>query len=417
LGSFRGGLAAAMAPLSALGLEQESLVDFAISLMTFSKGGAITETSTPAPGNSSRVRVVKSGSSQDDDPGFLIRVAGGDSADISMWVIREDGKFKILGAPPDGLELAGELVLDLLAANDLAGARWWLDKMAANARPRSDGTGSPSIKWLWSGMTEQSRGPNAIRLAAASLIGAGNGDAKAIKILQEGRAKATLPLDKSQIDTALCEALLKARNWNELAVVARRLLASKMFSEEGFRYIVKADIGAKNWKDLAAEAQKRYDSNNFNTDALRALALAKARLGDMAAALDLSAKAAATQFADSDEHNLAAWIAIAAGKIDQAAIARFKDSKSKGAGHDYTLALMQAVTGATDDALQTLLKAVASQNYDNLDPIAWIAYARICDGLGLTSESDAALARAKGRTKPGESDGWATILADTTVRH
>jgi tetratricopeptide (TPR) repeat protein len=418
MGVTQDDVAEGLQSLGALGLEQESIVDLMLSLVTFIKGGALTETSTPAPGNSSRVHVVQRSSSTPDDPGVLIQAEGmGPSDKLSAWVIKEDGRFKILGTLPDGLELVGELALELLAANDLKGARWWLDKMAANAQPRSDGTGSPAIKGLWSGVTEQSRGPAAIRLAAASLMGAGTGDAKAIKILPEGREKATLPLDKWQIDKALCEALLKAKKWDELAVVARRLLASKTFSEEGFRYLVKADIGTRNWKDLAAEAKKRYDSNNTNIDALRTLALAKARLGETAAAVDLSSKAAASDFAGTAEHNIAAWIAILAGKVDQAAVTRFKDAKEKSAAHDYTLALLRATSGAGDDALQTLLKAVAQQPFEQLDPIAWIAYARICDQFGLTSESEAALARSKVRRKPDESNDWADMLAAASARH
>jgi tetratricopeptide (TPR) repeat protein len=418
IASMQDGMAEAFVALASLGLEREAVVDFTLSLVSFAKGGAITETSEPAPGNSSRVHVVRSGTNTPDDPGFLMQMTGAGSAEtMSVWVVREDGKFKILGTIPDGLELAGELVLDLLAANDLKGARWWLDKIAANVQPRSDGTGSPSINGLWSGVTEQSRGPNAIRLAAASLIGAGTGETKAIKMLEEGRAKATLPLDKWQIDKALCEAFLKAKKWDELATAARRLQASKTFSEEGFRYLVKADIGTRNWKDLAAEAQKRYDSNNSNTDALRTLALAKAHLGDTAAAVSLSAKAAATEFAGDSELLVASWIAIVAGKIDQAALDRLKNAKSKTSVHEYTLALMQALNGAPDDALQTFLKAVAQQNYEHLDPIAWIAYARICDQFGLASESESALAHGKPRRDPKESDDWAAMLAAAPARH
>jgi hypothetical protein len=333
---------------------------------------------------------------------------------LTFYLVREEGKYKLLGSSPDGLEPIGELVRELLGKNDIKGAQWWLDEVAGDLEPRADGTGSPAMSGLWSGRTAASRGPNAIRTAAAMLIAEGTGDAKAIQTLREERVKAALALDKSLVDKALCEALLKARKWDDLIVVARRLQGSNTFSEEGFRYFVKAATGARKWKDLETESQKRMEGNALNLAAVRSLVLAKAHLGDTAGALELSAKLSDKLYADAEDCALAAWNAVLAGKVDEAVLTQLKKVKDQTGSHtnyQYTLAMVEAILGSPDDAQQTLLKGMAHEDYFHLSPLAWIAYARICDQYGFPIEAEAAVARAKSGTPDDDMAEWARLLA------
>ena len=65
-----------------------------------------------------------------------------------MYVIREDGKYRVAGIAPDGPEVVGEVVLELLGKNDIKGAQWWMNRVVAGVEPRSDGTGQPAVVGL-----------------------------------------------------------------------------------------------------------------------------------------------------------------------------------------------------------------------------------------------------------------------------
>jgi hypothetical protein len=192
--SVQNTLAAARHAISSQGMEEETLVDLVLSMASFEQDGMSVhgEAKTVSkPG--SREMTTVTFANEGEKYGYRIKMSmPGGSSSQTMYVIREDGKYKLLGSPPDGLELIGELALELLEKGDTRGAQWWLDKVVANIEPRSDGTGMPAVHALWSGVTPESRGPAAIRLASASLIGAGTGNAKAVQTLQEARAKAEL---------------------------------------------------------------------------------------------------------------------------------------------------------------------------------------------------------------------------------
>ncbi|HEY9247716.1 MAG TPA: hypothetical protein VIO38_01215, partial [Rariglobus sp.] len=313
-----------------------------------------------------------------------------------MFVVPEDDKYKIIGAPPGGMEIVGELVLELLEKNDIKSAQWWLDQAAKAADARSDGTGRPSIHSLWSGVTAASRGPNAIRIAANALIGEGNGRASTIQFLQNARAKAPLALDKAQIDKALCEALDKAGKWEELMAVAKRLQSFKTFSEEGFRYYIRGAASANKWKEMEAEAQRRFAENSSNTFAMRAQVVARIRQGDHAGAGELARKMTGATEAGLDEYLLAAWQEMLAGKPDTKSIERLKrggEKASERPTYQLTLALLQAMTGSADDALQSLGLGMKPEVMQTISPLAWAAYGEICRQYGFQQEADAAFAR------------------------
>lgn len=318
----------------------------------------------------------------------------------TMYVMAEDGTYRIAGFAPESMAAIGEVVLGLVSKNKIEPARHLLDQTVSGAGgdwgSRPDGTGVPSIRALWSGMTPELRGANSIRLAAAGMIGLGGG-ARALPILTEARLKATKAFDRAQIDKAICEALARTNKWSELAAAGKTLEASAMFSEEGFRYATQGLAGAKKWAELDLEARKRYQLNPSNRFALRTVALAKALQGDGPATAEWSRKLAASPLADSEDRMVSAWIALRFGPVNAQTLASLQKYGGQGetALYHYTVALLFAALKQPEKAQQALMLGVDSEEYSQLDAVAWAAYARICEAYGFAGESAAALDRAR----------------------
>jgi hypothetical protein len=332
----------------------------------------------------------------------------------AFYVVHQGGIYKIL-TNGDSLGQVGQLVLDLLEKKDIKAAQWWLDKVVKDITPDEDGTGFPAVRGLWSGITPETRGPNAMTLAAASLIGRYLGSSKALQILGDARPKALTSLEKSQIDKALCETLMKASKWDELLVVGKQLASSKMFSEEGFRYTLKAASGAKKWKELEAVAKARLEIVPTNSAAIRAIAIAKVHQGDRVGADEWIKRMTESSIAGQDERIFAAWNAMLAGKADQELLATLKKGNESGNGHlnpnyQYTLTTLQVVLQMTDDAFQSLKLAVDQEDYSSLDSRAWAVYGKICEQYGFPEEATVALGRARSQTVHEEMADWTVSL-------
>jgi len=331
-----------------------------------------------------------------------------------MYVVKEDGKYKLIGAGTEGTELIGSLVLDLLAKHDLAGAQWWLDQVVQMVEAHADGTGMPVIRSIWSGVTPDSRGAYAIQLAAQVLIATSTGKPDAIQKLIEARPKAANALDKAQLDKAICESLVKAKNWEGLLPAARQLQTNRWFSEEAFRYYILAAKGLHKWPELAAEARKRYDTNKSNEAAIKALVLAEAGQGNWARAAEWAKEISKSRTFEVEQAETAAWTAILAGKATEETLSTFHEVKEMGAkwpDYNYTEAMLEASLHQPDKATEALIRAIGDEDYFHLHPAAWAAYARICEQFGYADEANQAMARARAAVhEDDEITDWVNVL-------
>jgi hypothetical protein len=374
--------------LAAVGLPAEIFADMVASILDFEKEGST-------------------------ERGFRVKI-GGPTRNQVMFVVREAGRYRIVGIQPDGMEILGALALECLEKKDIEGARWWLDQAVKGLEARADGTGMPAVHGLWSGITEQTRGAAAIRVAAAAIIGAGEGKDQAIQTLRDARVKAPTAMEKGQVDKAICESLAKAKKWDELVLAAKRLGEHKLFSEESFRYSVRGLSGAGKWKELETEAQKRVTGNPLNLAAMRALVLAMTRQGNSIGAVEWAKKMSADHLADTGDRILAARSIMAAGKAGKETLAVLKKDAETGrskATYQYTVAMMHAVLDQPDDARQALLEGLARQDYEHVDIAGWAAYGKICELYGYSVDAEAAFARAREASKrDGQAAEWVLPL-------
>jgi len=394
--------------LATAGIEEEGVLDLLASLMEFEKEG-------------------------DDSHGYRIRaLSPGASPTFSAYVVPEDGKFKIIGGMPNGTEGIGELVLQLLASNDLAGARWWLDLVSKDAEAAADGTGRPAITSLWSGVNEASRGSGDIRIAAAALIGSSTPSPKSLGILEQARLKAPNAMQKSQLDKAICETLLAAKKWDDLMIAARRLESSKVFFIEGRRYFIRASTAAQKWKELETEAVKMMDANpgaqpvgkqgsrvvirvvnSGEIMAIKALVLAKWKQGDTAGVAEWLNRISSSDLSSSEDHVFVAWVAMGQGRANEDTLKELKKRHEDGRSNNsyaYAVAMTEALIGQTDAASADLVKAIGGYDLEDLSAVAWAVHGKICDRYGFpscaSSAREKALRAIQGDKKGDELIPW-----------
>jgi tetratricopeptide (TPR) repeat protein/transglutaminase-like putative cysteine protease len=383
-------LAVTRGQLESLGFRQENLLDLIVSLLELKEQG-------------------------EDGRGY--RISGmtpfGGQLPV-LYVIREDGQYRILGSS-DRPENVGELALELVQRNEIKSAQWWLDRVVADLRPESpDGTGGPAARFLWSGLTEETRGPDAIRVAAASLIGRYSVSEKAIQILKDARAKSTNRVERGQLDLALCESLEKAQKWNELLIVAERLAAIHPFGDDGFRFIVKAETGLGQWKQLRTEADRRLKSAPGSLTALQAMATSTVHTGNREGAAEYLKQMAASPFGGQKDRLFEAWVSMLVGKADRDLLTRLNHATEFGgqisADYWYTLGMLQVFLDKPEEAQRSLAKALDSDDFAALDARPWALVGKIYERYGLNDAAAVAYRKARSSPQSNEMAKWAVAL-------
>ncbi len=333
---------------------------------------------------------------------------------LPMYVIRESGGYKILAYVEDPAAV-GNLALDLLAHNDIPSAQWWLDKAVADLHTdSSNGTGGPSARFLWAGVVPETRGPDAIKVGAASLIGRYSASEMAIQLLKNARAKTMDELTDAQLDLALCEGLAEAQKWNDLLIVARRLATTKLFSGAGFLYIVKAESGLKQWKELQSEAERKLKTNPLNSASLQAMATSMIHSGDRIGAAEFLKKLIALPYLGQEEELFEAWNSMLLGKPDQDLLTRLNRTNENNhaltADYWYTLGTLQAYLGKPEEAQRSLSTALDHDDFTQLDARPWVLSGKILEQYGLTDSAQIAYRKARSISRTNEMADWALLL-------
>lgn len=384
---MQAGFTQQMRQLATLGMTRENMVDLSLSSMKIEKEG-------------------------DDDHGYRITIAMGSSPILTLYVVKEAGRYVILGVS-ESPEHVGELVLDLVARNELENARKWLDTVVKDLNGDSSGW-LPAAKGLWSGLTPDTRDAKAIRATAAAMMGRYSNSPRAIEILRGELPKAPNALVKSQMDAALCEALAKAKMWDELLVVAKRLMASKTFSHQGFLFTIQAARELQNWKILEDVATQRLAADSKDNDALKQLAISKILRGDFAVAEAAITKYKLATTQTEQARELQAWNEILGKKVTSDSLKSFMADSAgeKGADADfqYTVAMLELSRGESDSAQQALKAALGTQNPKSADARAWVAFGKVCEQYGFGDFAPVAYAKARSARNDKDAARWSLRL-------
>jgi tetratricopeptide (TPR) repeat protein len=371
-----------------LGFTRENLVDMTLSNLKLDKEG-------------------------DDAHGYRVSAAGS-SAMPTMFVVREGAAYKIIGST-DSMEEIGRRVLALLKKKDLEGAQWWLDHSVPNISTGGDGW-LPAAHSLWSLSLPATRGVDAARVAAASLIGRYEGSADAIAILKEAYQKAVNAIDKSQIDQALCESYAKGERWSDLATTARRLMTSKIFGGAGSQFLMRALEKQKEWKVLETAALEQTKIKDAQRDAWKYVAIARMASGNGSGAAEAIERFKSSAVA-SEAVELAAWNEIRQKKASQNTLDSVKKTDAPAQVHDqYLVALLELQLKKTEEAQEALKQAVQTADVNSLDARAWVIYGDVCDQYGFPDAAKMAWARARLAKALTREAQWALATLEGSAR-
>lgn len=369
--------------------------------------------------------------SGDETTGYRVTPRGAMGILPVLYIVREGGAFKVL-ATGENLAGLGRRALDRLKAGDAAGARLWLDlaiygKSMANDKgphsvvmaPVGAGDETPAAGLLWSGFVELKGGPEAIRIAAASLIGNGGASDEAIAMLKKARPLATNGLDRGNLDMALCQAYARAGRWNDLLLSARALTASFAVADKSFHYVAKARAGMNQWAELERDAAAILKDKPDNDEALLTAADAMLRAGQIEKAAGYVERIRKREFLMDDDHRLLARYALLAHKADETALSTLRKGvtvSSTDPGTEYLVGLLQIAAGHPDEARQSLAGAVGDTPWTELDARPFVLYGQIQSSYGNTEGAAAAYALARRRAEADAGSAWVLGLLPAAAK-
>lgn len=322
----------------------------------------------------------------DDATGYRVTLWPAGANKITMWVIKEDGKYKIL----DGAEKPNSIgleILDRLQVGNVAGARVLLDwvrdeehlaggddPLAGLAFPRMWTKGKPADR-------EQ------MKYAAAAILGQTKDTARdAVKILEAGRSAAKDDAEKLNLGVALLSAYHNLEEYQKLDALATEL--AKQFPESK-RLFFDNEIALRalgRFAEADALAQEMTNRLPNDTDVKRAFIYTAAAREDYARAHELGRQLIDAGKAEGSDMNGFAWNALFTGKVNQedleAATKSAQVTQNNSAGVLHTLGCVYAETGKTKEAREILIQAMDLLNLDEPESNYWYGFGRIAEQYG-----------------------------------
>ncbi len=185
---------------------------------------------------------VKFESSGDDQNGFRVtaKLEGGE--DDSVYVMKE-GDAYLVGAADDDLSSFRSIVLKMLADGKLKAAQTWIDWVAEDIKPTEAGDelSTPPIRYLWSGINQESRHAEAAKVAVHTLKSDfAEDNRESAKVLEQALLKAKIGRDKAHLLYAITLQLKAAGDSAPMLAAARRLVAAAPKSGVAFSLLQEA---------------------------------------------------------------------------------------------------------------------------------------------------------------------------------
>lgn len=312
-----------------------------------------------------------------------VQIPGG--ASMTMFVVKEEGRYKLLDTAEKPNSIGLE-ILDRVAGGDLKGAKQLLDWLREDAHLEGgdDPLGGPIFPRFWT----KGAAPDARRLklaAAAILIGTRPTVAQGVHILEEARKSPVSEQEKTNILLALSSGYSLQQNSSGLLDVASLLLKQAPESLYAFLGNIEALIGLRRCDEAMGLSDERLKALENDTDALQAKMRVESSRGNYAAAQQWAQKVADQGKENADLLNSTAWFALFTGKVQESDIANAIKSTQLAKDNPHilhTLACLYAETGKTKEARELLLHAMDDLNLDEPNDDFWYAFGRIAEQYG-----------------------------------
>ena len=338
----------------------------------------------------------------DDTIGYREKVELLGGSTMTVFVVKEDGQYKLLDTLDKPNSIALEMV-DRVNAGDLKGAKALLDWMREDQHLEGgdDPLGGPVFPRFW--MKGEAADARKMKLAAAAIMVSTKPTvAEGVAILEAGLKDAAGDRERTNIDLALAEGYSLEDNFPQLLDSAQSLLKDEPESKQAFLYNVEALMGMSRFDDAIALADERLKLLDKDSDAYNAKMEIEANRGDFAAAHMWGEKRLALGQENAELLNGLAWDALFTGRVTEDDVATaVKATQLQKDAPDilHTLACLYAETGKTKEAHDLLLRAMDDWNLDEPNDEVWYVLGRIAEQYG---ERDIAIADYHKLKKPKE---------------
>lgn len=349
----------------------------------------------------------------DDGMGYRVTLRPPGANKMIMWVVKEDGNYRILdeAQKPNSVGLE---ILDRLAAGNTAGARVMLDwvRDEEHLAGGDDPLAGFAFPRIWTKGKEADA--EQMRIAAASILAQTKETARdGIAILESARAAAKSEEEKLNLGVALLSAYRNLDEYENLHALAAELAKQHPESKRVFFDDEVALRGLGRFSDADALAQEMAKRLPDDADVQRAFVYTAVAHEDYKTAHDLGLKMIAAGKAEPSDLNSVAWNALFTSKVEQqdvdTAVKAVQSSQNNNAAFLHTLGCVYAEIGKTKEAREVLIQAMDQLNEEEPDPNYWYAFGRIAEQYG---ENEVATADYKRVKKPGKP----VLLPGTSYR-
>lgn len=337
-----------------------------------------------------------------DATGYRVKVQIPGGMNLTFFVVKEDGQYKLLDTDDKPNSIALEM-LDRIRAGDLAGAKTLLDWLREDLHLEGgdDPLGGPIFPRFW--IKGQAADARKMKLAAASiLVSTKPTAAEGVGLLEEARKDAAGERERTNILLALAEGYAAQDNFTKLEEVSSALLKQEPESRRAFLLNVEALMGLGRNGEAIALADERLKLLDGDQDALLMKMQIEANRGNFAAARGWAQKLVDQGKENAEILNSSAWFALFTQKVAASDIAMAIKSTqmSKDNPHIlHTLACLYAESGKTKEAHDLLLRSMDDLNLDEPNDDYWYALGRIAEQYG---EREIAIADYRKLEKPKE---------------
>jgi tetratricopeptide (TPR) repeat protein len=320
---------------------------------------------------------------------------------MTVFVVKEDGQYKILDSTEEAPNAVGLEILDRLAARDLDGARVLLDwvrdeqHLGGGDDPLS---GQPFPRFWAKGKEADA---NQMKLAAAAiLVWTKPAARQGLSILEVAKKAATSDAERTDINVALLTGYESCDDYGKILEVSSEL--AKQFPESAKAFLSQelAERGLGRFADAQALAEQRLKRIPDDVDAIKALAANAIAQEDYRAAYDQGRKLVDLGKAEASDLNLLAWLTLFFERPQGPDVESALKSSQMRQDSSYTLhtlGCLYAEAGKTKEAYDVLIQAMDLRNLDEPNPDFWYAFGRIAEQYG---ERDIALSDYAKVTKP-----------------
>jgi tetratricopeptide (TPR) repeat protein/transglutaminase-like putative cysteine protease len=319
---------------------------------------------------------------------------------MTMFVVKEDGQYKVIDTPRNSSSLGLE-IHDRITAHDLDGAKALLDWL--REEQHLSGGDDPLAGFVFPRFWTKGKDADAnqMRLAAAAILVQSKPTARqGLSILEEARRTATSDTEKTNIDAALMFAYNLLDDYAKLVAVSSELARQYPESARVFSFESWALRMLGRFADAQALAQQRLKRIPDDVDAIKALHWNAIAQEDYRAAYDLMRKVVDLGKADPEDLNGMAWLTLYFARPEGPDIeSALKSSQLRQNDTNtlHTLGCLYAEAGKTKEAYEVLIHAMDLRDLDEPDPNFWYAFGRIAEQYG---EREIALSDYAKVTKP-----------------